>query len=406
MTTKANSILRNKWILVTLPPLAGIIQNAAAQSEEQLARYYERFPEADINQDGKLSAAEARNHRNSDPSRGDNLDASSEIPPVKVPLEQAPLTVVELTAPDGVKLDFAVRKPDSGDRLPAIIFFHGGGGMSDIEGLKKNLLNGAIQTRLLDKGYVTVQSTRRPYWIRKGREEPTGFADAVRDAVLVVEAVKELEGIDPDKIILYGGSGGGILAIVTAAQVEVAAVVAGEPATVIALDPKMGEVASPAVYQEIMEHPQSLYTGERKAEILAWMKNIGAPVLILQGNRTGLYQTNFEILIPEMKRLGKKIEYIEFPGLSHGFYWGTRKTGATLGTVETVVAEADAFIQNAIKNRMTNQQRGNLNRRPNPLDDITVEQLMQRVPDGVKVIPDIAYREGHERWKLDLAIPD
>ena len=27
------------------------------------------------------------------------------------------------------------------------------------------------------------------------------------------------------------------------------------------------------------------------------------------------------------------------------------------------------------------------------------------IPDGVKVVPDLAYREGHERWTLDLAVP-
>jgi acetyl esterase/lipase len=27
------------------------------------------------------------------------------------------------------------------------------------------------------------------------------------------------------------------------------------------------------------------------------------------------------------------------------------------------------------------------------------------IPDGVEVLPDLAYREGHERWKLDLAMP-
>ncbi len=48
----------------------------------------------------------------------------------------------------------------------------------------------------------------------------------------------------------------------------------------------------------------------------------------------------------------------------------------------------------------------NANRRPNPLNDITDEQLMQRLPDGVKVVLDIPYREGNERWKLDLAMPE
>jgi acetyl esterase/lipase len=33
------------------------------------------------------------------------------------------------------------------------------------------------------------------------------------------------------------------------------------------------------------------------------------------------------------------------------------------------------------------------------------EQVQSRVPDGVTFIPNLAYREGHERWKLDLAMP-
>ncbi|MDA0349152.1 MAG: alpha/beta hydrolase [Verrucomicrobia bacterium] len=42
------------------------------------------------------------------------------------------------------------------------------------------------------------------------------------------------------------------------------------------------------------------------------------------------------------------------------------------------------------------------NRRPpNPTD----EQIQQRVPDGVTFVPNIAYREGNDEWKLDLAMP-
>ena len=43
----------------------------------------------------------------------------------------------------------------------------------------------------------------------------------------------------------------------------------------------------------------------------------------------------------------------------------------------------------------------NRQRPPLPTD----EQIQKRVPKGVTFIPNIAYREGHERWKLDLAMP-
>ena len=37
---------------------------------------------------------------------------------------------------------------------------------------------------------------------------------------------------------------------------------------------------------------------------------------------------------------------------------------------------------------------------------ITVEQIMEQLPEGVTIIPDIAYREGNDAWKLDLAMPE
>ena len=95
-----------------------------------------------------------------------------------------------------------------------------------------------------------------------------------------------------------------------------------------------------------MEDPKDFYTASKQKETRAWMKDIHAPVLILQGSQTGLYKTNFEILIPEMKELGKDISFIEFPGKSHGFYWGTTKTGATLETVEQILRDVTGFIEN------------------------------------------------------------
>ena len=44
-------------------------------------------------------------------------------------------------------------------------------------------------------------------------------------------------------------------------------------------------------------------------------------------------------------------------------------------------------------------------RRPRNQQTITTEQMLEQVPEGVTVIPDIAYREGNDAWKLDLAMP-
>lgn len=327
----------------------------SAQSDEQLDRYLKRNPAADSNGDGELSVQEARDHRQTsrqsreeDPSEGDNVKSVSRIPGVDIPVSISPVIEVELPSEDGIDLSFAYRKPAGKGPFPTILFFHGGGGQSKLQGLKVNLLTGAIQTRFLEAGYLTIASTRRPYWKSKDNR-PTGFYDAVGDAAKVVEKAKTISGVNPNQVVLYGGSGGAILAIATASMTDLACVIAGEPATVVPLDPKTGEEAGPADYRELMENPTAKFTPDRRSEMRAWMKKIHCPVLVLQGKPVGLYKTNFEILIPEMKRLNKDISSISYPGVTHGFYWGTVKTGASLETVEKIMEDTTDFIETSFR---------------------------------------------------------
>ena len=278
-----------------------------------------------------------------DPSRGDNLASRSHIEGIDIPESVSPVKVVKLKSADGVDLSFAYRKPAGKGPFRTILFFHGGGGHSNIQGLKRNLLTQPIQTRFLEAGYLTIASTRRPYWKTKDGS-PSGFYDAVDDATLVVNKAKSLAAVDPDQVVLYGGSGGAILAIATASKTDLTCVIAGEPATIVPLEPKTGQEASPRDYNELMKNPALVFTPDRRAEMHAWMKDIHCPVLVLQGKHVGLYKTNFEILIPEMRRLGKDISSISYPGVTHGFYWGTVRTGATLKTVEQIMEDVSAFI--------------------------------------------------------------
>jgi len=45
------------------------------------------------------------------------------------------------------------------------------------------------------------------------------------------------------------------------------------------------------------------------------------------------------------------------------------------------------------------------NRQPRRRQTVTTEQMLEQAPKDVTVIPDIAYREGNNAWKLDLAMP-
>ncbi len=335
-----------KPLPLILVAFAAILPQLHSQSDPQVERYFQQFPEADANGDGTLTREEARIHRQNarrDPSEGDNLNSQSRLPGIVISEKTSPVKVVELKSPDGVDLSYAYRMPPGSGPHPTIVFFHGGGGMSNLGALKNNLLQQPIQTRFLQRGYATVAATRRPYW-KTNDGSPSGFYDAVEDAATIVENVKFLSRIDPNRVVVYGGSGGAILAIAAASKIDFACVVAGEPATVVPLDPKTGQTASPADYRALMDDPVASFTPERKREMRAWMKKIHCPILILQGEPVGLYKTNFEILVPELTALGKEVATYHYPGVTHGFYWGTVKTGATLKTVDAVMRDVTAFI--------------------------------------------------------------
>ena len=88
-------------------------------------------------------------------------------------------------------------------------------------------MNQVTQARFLAWGYVTVNATRRA--INHDPQDRGVVADTLR----IVEATKQRPEVDADSVTLYGGSGGGTLALEVAGKTKLAAIAAGEPATII-----------------------------------------------------------------------------------------------------------------------------------------------------------------------------
>jgi len=72
-------------------------------------------------------------------------------------------------------------------------------------------------------------------------------------------------------------------------------------------------------------------------------------------------------------------------------------------------ANGDGFLDRnelgQLADRLGRGGRGARNRRPGNRQPMTTEQMLKQVPKGVTVMPDIAYRQGNDAWKLDLAMP-
>ena len=259
--------------------------------------------------------------------------------------EQSPVERLQLTGTAYA----AIRKPPGKGPFPAVVFLHGGLGQSKMETLVKNEIHQPTQARFLAWGYVTVNATRRD--IRRDPED----RGVVADTLAVIEAVKKMPDVNADSVALYGGSGGGTLALEVAGEADLAAVVAGEPATIIymgmftkadVIADADGKVTGDRRWDVMNADAKELYTPELRAHTRSKLAKIRCPVLILHGDQHALQKFNLGVFVPEMKAMQKPVEVRMYAGERHGFYWGQ---GDNPAMALKANQDADAFLRKHIK---------------------------------------------------------
>ena len=254
----------------------------------------------------------------------------------------------------------AYRLPPGNGPFPAVLLLHGGLGQSKMQALRKNTLTQPAATRFLAWGYAVFAATRRSI-----AHDPRDRG-VVDDTVALVEAVGLLPQIDRDSIVLYGGSGGGTLALEVAGETDLAAIVAGEPASIIFMGMfgkehvnrgPGGKVAGDRREEVMRADPKSLYTHELQELTRRKVDAIRCDVLILHGDRHPLLGFNRDLLIPEMQARGKSVRLEMYPGQRHGFYWGQGDDPA-LG--EKSNQDAEAFIREHLATKPSPIEAGHL----------------------------------------------
>jgi len=285
-----------------------------------------------------------------------------DAPPVKVTYPAVsetacPARVVSIPGKGDHQVSAIVRQPPGAGPFPAILLLHGGLSPYTIEQLKDESLRRPNYTRFLAAGFVIVVPTFR------SREENPQTRDALDDCLSVVEYMKELPIVDPQSVAILGGSGGGSLALELAGEADLCAIVAGEPASVLFTGLMVRGMSDrgPA-FQEVMRNPKKHYTPELQKFTQAKIEKIHCPVLIVHGDIHPLKTINREIIVPELKAANKPVEYIEYAGQPHAFWWGSQD--AAVG--EKVFQDALRFLKPTLRTQ------------PMALD----ESLIQRVPLG------------------------
>ncbi len=313
------------------------------------------FKPADKNGDGVLTLdeAEAYARQSAVPARnrtagmeGDGAGpVTSRVKPVEIPEAESPIQALDAKATDGRAVRAFWRKPKGAGPFPAVIFIHGGLTQSPEEVLRRQLTVNPVITRMLAAGYAVVQATFRTY------EQDVQSRGPIEDVRAVVQMLAKTPGIDGQRLALFGGSGGGSIALELGGDPAVRAIIAGEPATVLYTG--MLTTGDYATRLEIMAAPEKYLTPDLRARTLQKLKTLRAPVLILHSDQHDLHKLNKPLFLPLMREAGVKVEYREYPGYGHGFYFGGGDDrwgrGADDQVVVEVVREVRSFLEQAMK---------------------------------------------------------
>lgn len=270
-------------------------------------------------------------------------------PPVTRPViseDVAPLEAIVPVAKDGHKGTAFVRKPPGAGPFPAVVIIHPGLTEIPAQGLRTITLDAAQAPRFLAAGYVVATTTYR------SRDVDPQTTVSLQDSLAAVDHVRNLPYVDPTSIVIFGCSGGGDLALEVAAATDVAAIAPEEPASVLLTGifnkdfPKSGARHTPADAQVIFNDPRGYYTTQYQKVTREKLGRIRAPILILQGDQDRLNIFNAQVLIPELRALGKSLEVKTYAGEPHCFAF----TGLPPRTPRPEVAlkafdDAHAFYQ-------------------------------------------------------------
>ncbi|MGA3042323.1 MAG: prolyl oligopeptidase family serine peptidase, partial [Bryobacteraceae bacterium] len=193
----------------------------------------------------------------------------------------SPIQQTYIKSKDSLYIAAAIRKPKGAGRYPAMIIFHGapgGRGMEQLVGWSRGDWGGPVWERFLQEGYVVaVADYRGGNMNLTSAPSANGMITSIDDGLAVIDYIKALPYVDPDRINLYGVSLGGNLVMNLVSRVPVHAAIVGAPAVMWFLGIQMPPPGSPP-------NPDALKNLKPDPEISR--KNIApirTPVLILVG---------------------------------------------------------------------------------------------------------------------------
>ncbi|MDA0998999.1 MAG: dienelactone hydrolase family protein [bacterium] len=258
-----------------------------------------------------------------------------------------PVHLMYVETLDGLYAPIGLRKPEGKGPFPVVLLAsgNGGGGMAWIRDAVQN--RGLIMEHLLEAGYAAV-------WLRYRAEVELGYNNGGKliedmrqgrqllnrspleyeDEICIIDHLKTLPHIDPDRIGLIGMSHGGEMVLkITSEYHGVAAAVASEPASheFLALTPDhtatVNEETRLRNIEEMQMHEiEKVRARIDKALAMERIRTIQTPILVM-GRDTdhlqGIFRTTYDLL----KEAGKEVEWVSYDHPRHGYIYPLRGAG-------------------------------------------------------------------------------
>jgi dipeptidyl aminopeptidase/acylaminoacyl peptidase len=293
---------------------------------------------------------------------------TTDIDPERVVITETvdgnPVHLMYIETWDGLYAPIGMRKPEGDGPFPTVLLASGNGGegMQWIRNAVRN--RGYTMDRLVEAGYACAWLRYRTEVelgynnggkfvrdMRQGREMFNRSPLEYEDEIAIIEHVKTLPYVDPDRIGLIGMSHGGEMVLkITSEYHGVCAAVASEPASheFLALMPDDTAFVNEETQLRNIEGMQMAEVEKvrRRIDMDLAMKRISTidtPILVTgrdEDHLQGIFRTSYDLL----KEAGKDVEWFSVDHDLHGYIYPIRLPDGSYDLNDVQVAAIDKTI--------------------------------------------------------------
>ena len=273
---------------------------------------------------------------------------------------------------DGLYTPIGIRKPDGEGPFPVVLFASGNGGLGMAWVREATQNRSWAQEQFLEAGYAVAWTRYRAEVelayakygkliedTRQGRQLLNRGPLEYEDMISIIEYVKTLAYVDPDRVGYMGMSHGGEMAFkITSEYDGLNAAIASEPANheFLALTPDETAHINPDSGLRDIESMLMRETGKVRGRIdqdvaLERISTISTPILV-QGRNGDELQGIFRVSYELLQETGKEAEWKTYEHDVHGFVYVQRNAAGVYdpdGVQLEAVADSIAFFDKHMK---------------------------------------------------------